>query len=103
MTLVLSGVPDIQRAIAEAHRVLRHGGRLLVLDFVRSPWRSVRVVQRRIVQDAVAHGRDRDGLALARALAMTTYRSQEEFQARFAGGPALTPEGPRLADTDTTA
>jgi ubiquinone/menaquinone biosynthesis C-methylase UbiE len=46
MTLVLSGVPDIQRAIAEAHRVLRHGGRLLVLDFVRSPWRSVRVVQR---------------------------------------------------------
>ncbi|MCD6033382.1 MAG: SAM-dependent methyltransferase [Thermomicrobiales bacterium] len=46
MTLVLSGVPDIQRAIAEAHRVLRPGGRLLVLDFVRSPHPAVGVGQR---------------------------------------------------------
>ena len=46
MTLVLSGVPDIQRTIAEAYRVLRPGGRLLALDFVRSPHRAMRVVQR---------------------------------------------------------
>ncbi len=46
MTLVLSAVPDIRRAIAEAHRVLRPGGRLLVLDFVRSPHWPVRTMQR---------------------------------------------------------
>lgn len=46
MTLVLSAVPDIDRAIAEAQRVLRPGGRLLVLDFVRSPHRPVRLAQR---------------------------------------------------------
>ena len=46
MTLVLSAVPALRRSIAEAQRVLRPGGRLLVLDFVRSPHRPVRVAQR---------------------------------------------------------
>ena len=41
-----------------------------------------------IVADAVARGKEREGLALARALAMTTYRSQEEFQLRFDGEPS---------------
>lgn len=49
---------------------------------------AVRVIQRRIVADAVARGKEREGLALARALAMTTYRSQEEFQLRFDGEPS---------------
>ena len=49
---------------------------------------AVRVIQRRIVTDAIAHGKEREGLALARALAMTTYRSQEEFQLRFDGEPS---------------
>ena len=61
---------------------------------------AVRVVQRRIVQDAVAHGRDREGLALARALAMTTYRSQEEFQRRFSGKPSVGADGPRFPVED---
>ena len=47
-------------------------------------WRSV---QRRIVQFAMKCGRPKDGLQLARALAMTTYRSTEEFTARFNGPP----------------
>ncbi len=52
---------------------------------------ALRVVQRRIVDDALARGADEAGLALARALAMTTYRSAEEFRERFSGEPA--PDG----------
>jgi homoserine O-acetyltransferase len=47
-------------------------------------WRSV---QRRIVQFGLACGRPSEGLELARALAMTTYRSPEEFAARFSEAP----------------
>jgi ubiquinone/menaquinone biosynthesis C-methylase UbiE len=45
-TLGLCTIPDPQRAIAEAHRVLRPGGRLLLLEHVRSPSTPVRAVQR---------------------------------------------------------
>jgi ubiquinone/menaquinone biosynthesis C-methylase UbiE len=47
-TLVLSTVPDCRRATAEMRRVLKVGGRLLVLDIVRSPIAIVRWVQRAI-------------------------------------------------------
>jgi homoserine O-acetyltransferase len=49
-----------------------------------SAWRSV---QRRIVRFAQSCGRPIEGLELARALAMSTYRSPEEFAARFDGAP----------------
>jgi homoserine O-acetyltransferase/O-succinyltransferase len=49
-------------------------------------WRSV---QRQIVRFALDCGRPKDGLQLARALAMSTYRSSEEFSARFNGAPVL--------------
>ena len=45
-TLVLSTLPDPQRACAEAWRVLKTGGQFLVLDHVRSPIAAVRWVQR---------------------------------------------------------
>jgi ubiquinone/menaquinone biosynthesis C-methylase UbiE len=45
-TLVLSTLPDPQRACAEALRVLKTGGRFLVLDHVRSPIAAVRWMQR---------------------------------------------------------
>jgi homoserine O-acetyltransferase len=48
-------------------------------------WRSV---QRRIVRLSLEAGRAEEGMQLARALAMTTYRSAEEFAARFDGEPA---------------
>jgi len=48
-------------------------------------WRSV---QRQIVREAIARGDGPSGLKLARALAMTTYRSAAEFAERF-GGPAV--------------
>jgi homoserine O-acetyltransferase/O-succinyltransferase len=47
-------------------------------------WRSV---QRRFVRYALSHGEGARGLELARALAMATYRSPEEFAARFRAAP----------------
>ncbi len=61
---------------------------------------ALRVVQRRIVVDALARGTDREGLALARALAMTTYRSHEEFERRFAGEPRIGPDRLRFPVED---
>jgi len=61
--------------------------RLCVISAAHQPaslaagWRGV---QRRIVEYALAHGEPAEGLALARQLAMITYRSADEFAARFA-------------------
>jgi ubiquinone/menaquinone biosynthesis C-methylase UbiE len=42
----LCTIPDDRRAVAEAVRVLRPGGRLLLIEHVRSPNRLVRAVER---------------------------------------------------------
>lgn len=47
-------------------------------------WRSV---QRAFVRYALQHDDGPEGLRLARALAMATYRSASEFEARFGGEP----------------
>lgn len=44
---------------------------------------ALRAIQRRVVELGLDTGRERDGLALARALAITTYRTAREFAARF--------------------
>ena len=46
MTLSLCTIPDDSKAVAEASRVLRPGGCLLLLEHVRSPIPPVRAVQR---------------------------------------------------------
>lgn len=47
-TFALCTIPDDRAAVAEAFRVLRPGGRFLLLEHVRSPVRAVRAVQRLI-------------------------------------------------------
>jgi ubiquinone/menaquinone biosynthesis C-methylase UbiE len=46
ITLGLCTIPDDRQAVGEAHRVLRAGGRLLLLEHVRSPRLPMRAVQR---------------------------------------------------------
>jgi homoserine O-acetyltransferase/O-succinyltransferase len=64
--LIIIGAPDRSHPLATA-------------------WRAV---QRRIVEFAVRTGEPQEGLKLARALAMTSYRSAEELAARFSGAVA---------------
>jgi homoserine O-acetyltransferase len=45
---------------------------------------ALRSIQRRIVQLGLDTGTGREALAIARGLAMTTYRTAEEFEERFA-------------------
>ncbi len=53
-------------------------------------WRSV---QRRIIKLGDRLGDTRSALALARGLAMSTYRTPEEFLERFSGEPQITEQG----------
>jgi homoserine O-acetyltransferase len=62
-----------------------------------SAWRSV---QRATVRALAKHGAAADGLKLARALAMTTYRTTQEFKQRFDGAPTRTAQGFRLPVED---
>lgn len=78
-------------ALAFAERHPDRVGRLIVIGAadrahpLATAWRSV---QREIVRFATDCGRAQEGLKLARALGMSTYRSAEELGARF-GAPAV--------------
>lgn len=48
---------------------------------------ALRSIQREIVRFGLRAGRGREALALARALAMTTYRTAAEFHSRFGNAP----------------
>ena len=77
-------------ALAFGERYPERVERLLVVSAadathpMATAWRSV---QRRVVRYALSHGEGPRGLELARALAMATYRSPEEFAARFSAAP----------------
>lgn len=83
-------------ALAFAERYPERVGRLLVIGAadrshpLSTAWRSV---QRRIVRFALDRHDGAAGLELARALAMTTYRSADEFAARFNAAPDVDGDG----------
>jgi homoserine O-acetyltransferase len=70
--------------------------RLCVISAAHRPtaqalaWRGI---QRRIVEFGLAQGAGAEGLALARQLGMVTYRTAEEFEARFGAGVDETGRG----------
>jgi ubiquinone/menaquinone biosynthesis C-methylase UbiE len=56
--LCLCSIPDERRAVAEARRVLRGGGRIALLEHVRSPRMVIRAGQRLLEPLAVRFGGD---------------------------------------------
>lgn len=83
-------------ALAFGERYPERVAQLLVISAsdrthpMATAWRSL---QRRIVRFAAECGRPDRGMVLARGLAMATYRSPEEFSARFSGAPRATEAG----------
>lgn len=72
-TLTMCSIPDHRAALAEARRVLRPGGRLVMVEHVRSPSAAVRVGQRLLNPMAVRFAADhllREPLGDVRRLAL---------------------------------
>lgn len=78
-------------------------GRLVILSAAHRTHpmaTALRTVQRDILLLGVRSGRPGMGVSLARRLAMTTYRTAEEFQARFPSSPRWSTGRPRFAVED---
>jgi len=76
--------------LAFAEKYPRRIGRLCAISAADRPHpvsTALRGVQRRIVEFARRCGAGAEGVSLARQLAMVTYRTPEEFAARFAHAP----------------
>ena len=79
-------------ALAFAERYPKRAQRIIVIGAAHRPHpmsTARRAIQRRIVELGLATGHAKEALALARALAITTYRSPAEFAERFASAPAV--------------
>ena len=79
------GMVALALAIAEPGRV----GRLAIVSAAAEPHpasTAARELQRRVVSLGVLAGRGDEALAIARGMAMLTYRTPAEFQVRFDGG-----------------
>lgn len=77
-------------ALAFAERYAERVERLVVISAPARPHpmsTALRAIQRRIVELGLETGQAQAALILARALAMTTYRSAGEFSRRFAADP----------------
>src|SRR5579864_221962 len=79
------GMVALALAIAEPERV----GRLAIISAAAEPHpasTAARELQRRVVSLGLLAGRGDEALAIARGMAMLTYRTPAEFQVRFDGG-----------------
>ena len=79
------GMVALALAVAEPERV----GRLVVISAGAEPHpaaTAARELQRRVVSLGVKSGRGEEALAIARGMAMLTYRTPAEFGVRFEGG-----------------
>lgn len=75
-------------------------GRLVVISAAHEPSpmsTALRVAQRRIVEVGLATGRAADCMAIARGIAMTTYRTAREFEERFDSAPTVGDRGVEFA------
>lgn len=93
------GLQFAARHPARLHRLVAISGGDRPHPFA-SAWRAV---QRGIVALGRRDSQRREALALARQLAMLSYRTPEEFAARFGEPPALTDRGLRCASDDYLA
>ncbi len=96
------GMVGLALAARAPHRVAR----LVAIAAADRPhprataWRAL---QRALVRDGLDRGEGERALRWARALAMTTYRSADEFAARFDAPPRWSADGPRFAVEDYLA
>jgi homoserine O-acetyltransferase len=77
-------------ALAFAERYPQRLERLVVISAPHEPHpmtTALRAVQRQIVELGLSTGQTRQAMSIARGLAMTTYRSREEFAERFDCAP----------------
>lgn len=76
--------------LALAERWPERVGRLVAISAAHEAFTmsiAIRAIQRRIVELGLGTGQETEALALARALAMTTYRTAAEFAERFGNEP----------------
>ncbi|MEO8334581.1 MAG: homoserine O-succinyltransferase [bacterium] len=82
--------------LALAERWPTRVGRLVVISAAHEPHPmsiGLRAIQRRIVELGLDTGRSAEGMTLGRAVAMTTYRTAQEFSERFDVTPEYTERG----------
>ena len=97
----LCTIPDDRTAVAEAVRVLRQGGRLLLVEHVRSPNRIVRAVERLIEPIELRRMGDhltREPLDHVLAEGLEIERLERSWFGIFERLVALKPEGEELAE-----
>ena len=83
-------------ALAFAERYGARVGRLATIGAAHESTplsTGLRAVQRRIVELGIDTGQPERAMALARALAMTTYRTEEELRLRFPNAAEILPNG----------
>jgi homoserine O-acetyltransferase len=86
-------------ALALAERWPSRLGRLVVIGAAHQTHpmaTALRLAQRQVVELGLATGRATECMAIARGIAMTTYRTAREFGERFDVAPTFTADGPEF-------